>query len=372
ESDTVQLPVETDEQGDPQHDLSSGPIVTDTETRDAAAAAEASDDRVLLTPRPGAPTLRIPVLEMQPVESNFSLNDITNLDPFRTLGERLAHDPDDELRRELLTAEIRLGADGLRETVVSTESAEDPVASAPTLIPLDDAKQKLVDLILSSPVVPARPTEKKPAERVVDEFVKGIGVDAPSILSRYLGRAGARLVKLVNRDYKKFLSKPNFEKVLAIVDLTPTRFGRPTTSNARTSKFQRGVGYIGWSKRSMFEQVWFDSGTELAVANILDGSSDITHWVRLHRGDLPILWSSGGSWYHPDFIAADSDGTHWVIEVKSNCELENEDVQEKRAAAQRWANYVSTDSDADGEWRYLLVSEDDVASAKSHWTALQG
>lgn len=371
ESEMVGAEVEVDEEGELETGTLTGPIITTQETREAEAAADSSEERVELVARDDAPTLRIPILEMHPVESRFSLNDVTNLDSFKKLGERLAHDPEDELRRELLTAEIVTGADGLRETILKTEAAGEAVASAPTLIPLESAKARLVELILASPVVPARPAEKKAAERIVDEFVRGIGVDAPSVLSRYLGRAGARLVKLITSQSKKVLGKPDYNEVVEVMAFNPTRFGRPTTSGRRKGKFQK-VGYTGWSERSRFEQVWFDSGTELAVANILDESSDVTHWLRLHRDDLPILWSSGGSWYHPDFVAINRDGLHWVIEVKSNRDLESEDVQAKREAAQRWANHVSSDEKVEAEWRYLLVSEDDVKSAKGDWKALKG
>jgi type III restriction enzyme len=350
----------------------TGPVITDTDTREAEAAKEASDERVVLLPRKGVPSIQIPSLEMQAVESEFSLNDITKLDPFKKLGEKLAQDPEDELRRELLTAEIRKGADGLPETVMSSETASEAVKSAPKPIPIDDAKKQLVALILASPIVPARPKEKKAAIRLVDEFVKGIGVDAPSILSRYLGRAAARLLKLVVSESKETLKNPSYKDVAEVTDFAPTRVGRSKTNGNRKGKFEKQVGYTGWSARSYFDQEWFDSGTERDVANILDEAADIKHWVRLQQDDLPILWSSGGSWYHPDFIAIDKDGVHWIVEAKSNRDLENEDVQAKRTATQRWANHVSADEKVGADWRYLLASEDDVKQANGSWPGLKG
>jgi type III restriction enzyme len=224
--------------------------------------------------------------------------------------------------------------------------------------------------VMASPVVPARPREKKAAERLVGEFVKGLGIDAPSTLSRFLGTAGARLVRLVTREHKKFLSKPTFDEVVALTDFDPTRQGRAVVTDARKGKFTKNVGYTGWSKRAMFDQAWFDSKTERTAANLLDESSDVKTWARLHNNDIPILWHSGGSWYNPDLLAIDKDGIHWIIEVKSNKDLESEDVQAKREAAQRWANHVNADQQVEAEWRYLLASEDDVDGAKD-WTALK-
>jgi hypothetical protein len=37
----------------------------------------------------------------------------------------------------------------------------------------------------------------------VDEFVWGLGIDATAILSRFLGTAGTRLIRLVVREHKK-------------------------------------------------------------------------------------------------------------------------------------------------------------------------
>jgi len=98
----------------------------------------------------------------------------------------------------------------------------------------------------------------------------------------------------------------------------------------------------------------------------------IALWVRLQIGDLPILWTDGGREYNPDFIAVGADGTHWVIEVKMDKEMTTPDVKGKRDAARRWANYVSADENGDGtRWRYLLVSESDVKTAKGSWAALK-
>lgn len=94
------------------------------------------------------------------------------------------------------------------------------------------------------------------------------------------------------------------------------------------------------------------------------------HWVRLHIGELPILWNSGGQQYNPDFIVIDADATHWVVEVKMDKEMTSEDVKGKRDAARRWANYVNADEIVDVPWRYLLVSEADIETAKGSWGAL--
>ncbi len=107
------------------------------------------------------------------------------------------------------------------------------------------------------------------------------------------------------------------------------------------------------------------------MANIVDDDESITWWIRLHTGDLPILWSSAGQQYNPDFIVIETDGTHWIVEVKAEKEVTSSDVLGKRGAAKRWANYVTADANVGTTWRYLLVSESDVDTAKGSWLALK-
>lgn len=94
--------------------------------------------------------------------------------------------------------------------------------------------------------------------------------------------------------------------------------------------------------------------------------------VRLLRGDLELAWESGR--YNPDFVAVETGGTHWVLEVKSDeGARDSEEVGRKRVAAQRWANVVNASPKLNGvRWRYLLARERDIAQAKGSWTALVG
>ena len=135
-------------------------------------------------------------------------------------------------------------------------------------------------------------------------------------------------------------------------------------------EFKRGRGYTGW-QRSLYSQEWFDSSTERSLAITLDVSDDISYWVRLQRKDLEIAWEGGN--YNRDFVAVDSEGVHWLIEVKSDKDAASEDVTSKREAAMRWANTVSAAPKLNGvRWRYLLAREADVAQAKDSWPALRG
>jgi len=141
-------------------------------------------------------------------------------------------------------------------------------------------------------------------------------------------------------------------------------------SGDRFGAFSRSLAYDGW-QRSLFSVEWFDSRPERDAANVLDDADEVACWVRLHTGELPILWTSGGREYNPDFIVVAADGRHTIVEIKSDRDMSSGDVTGKRDAARRWANHVNADDLVTVRWDYLLVSESDVATARRSWPALR-
>lgn len=324
---------------------------------------------VTLAPREDMPRIRIPILKQSTIQNPFSLADITEPGPFRDLGEQIAAEPEDSLRRTSLRARIIEGPDGLRRTELVTAQAVDRVESPALELDAATLRQMLIAAVLNAPVVPARPQEAHAAGQIVDAFLSGIGPDPAPVLSRYFDRAAARLVQLITREQRKYAGRPHFEEVVELFEFDKTRTGRAKTSQDRFGAFKRGVGYLGYQK-SLYAQDWFDSSTERAVANILEDEPSIVCWVRLQTGDLPILWREGRS-YNPDFIAVDDTGNHWLIEVKMDREMASDEVQAKRDAARRWANHVNADPQVRDDWAYLLASETDVRDAQGSWEALK-
>ena len=319
-----------------------------------------------LSPR-GGRTISLPRLTMTPVRMSFSLNDVTDLDAFEKLGRQLAVAPQDDLRREEIVAEVDRSPDGLAVTRLGTRRGERVEASSET-IPLAEARTKLVDAVLHADVVTLRLGEEAGAERIVDSFLRGLGDDAERILGGFLATAAGRLVRMVTSEHRRFLAHPEYEKVVAVEDFGPLRTARAETSADRTGRWSRGVGYTGYAK-SLYDQDWFDSGTEKALAVILDDADEIELWCRLQTGDLKIVWESDGRQYAPDFIGLEKDGTHWVIEPKADRDLTSAPVKGKELAATRWAQHVSAQTGT--EWRYLLVGETDVAEARGAWSVLR-
>lgn len=319
---------------------------------------------------PPGRALKVPLLKMTPVRSEFSLADITDRSSFRKLGEKLRADPASELRRTVISAQLIEGPDGLPRTEIIRTEAADRVESPPSLLPLDALHRQLEERVLAAPVVPARRNQRAAIQPVLDEFMGGLGPDAQELLTSYLDRAAARLIQLVTEQARVFAAKPSYEEVVEVFDFSSVRHGRAETSYDRLGPFRRGVGYEGYTK-SLYAQDWFDSSTERTVANILDDANEVEAWVRLMRNDLPILWTSEGRQYNPDFLVVEKDGTHSVLEVKMNKEAGSFDVKGKRQHALRWANHVSSDPSVGVKWIYLLVFESDVDDSKGSWPALK-
>jgi type III restriction enzyme len=351
-------------------DAETSPVVTSVEQRAAQAGDAALKLKRQIVRRPDAPPIVVPVLRMSTVDSSFTLADITDTDRFRRLGASLAADPDGELARTLVSARVVVGPDGLKHTELITSGAADRVTSVPTLFALEDLRGRLVEMVLTSPAVPARKDQRAAVAPLMDAFFASLGDAAVEVLSANLERAGARLVKLVAEEQRRFMTAPSYDRVVELRAFAPTRATDKPVSGDRFGEFSRSVAYEGW-KRSLFPLEWFDSRPERTVADLLDADGQVVCWVRLHVGELPILWNSTGQEYNPDFIVIEADGPHWVVEVKMDKEMESEDVKGKRDAARRWANYVTADQQVGAVWRYLLLSESDVDTAKGSWGALK-
>jgi len=347
------------------------PVVGSLEERQAAARRAVRNLQLELLPRDDLAQLRVPRVRMQLLESHFSLADVTDLEPFRQLGRRFAQDPArEELRRTRLSAQLVEGLDGLRRTELVTAPAVDRVSSPATRLPLGEARARLVERVLAAPIVPARGGERHAAEPLIEAFLDGLGQEAQAVLSNYLDSAAGGLIQLIMSEHRRSAPRPRYDEVIDLQPLGGPRLGRAETNSDRTGAFRRGVGYLGWQK-SMYAQVWFDSSPEREVANMLDAAPEVAFWVRLHLNDLPILWSGGGSWYHPDFVAGEQAGERWIVEVKQDREVRTSDVQKKREAARRWANRVNARAGAHERWAYLLASEAAVRDARGSWSSLK-
>jgi type III restriction enzyme len=354
----------------PITDGEASPAVASVEERAKEAGEAAVKMKKEIERRKDAPAIVIPLLRMTTVESNFKLADITETDNFRKLGAKLAANPEGELNRTLVGARVITGSDGIKRTRLVRAGAADKIVSAPSLFALDNLREKLTEIVLASPAVPARKDERKALQPFLDAFFAGLGDKAEELLSANLERAGALLVKLVAEEQRRFMPKPSIGEIVKLEDFNPVRTTDKEVIDDRFGPFKKALAYEGY-ERSLFPVEWFDSAPERTVANIVDADEGVSLWVRLHLKELPILWNSGGKQYNPDLLVIDADGTHWVVEVKMDKEMSAQDVLGKREAAIRWAKSVSASDEVDVTWRYLLISETDINMAKGSWEALK-
>jgi len=182
-------------------------------------------------------------------------------------------------------------------------------------------------------------------------------------LAWYFNTAADAVRSLVDKAYKNLPT--TYDDSVTVVNFSPSRPGRTEEKN-RYGKFSRQVGYTGW-KRSLMPLEWFDSNTERKFATLVDDDEAVDLWVRFHRGDFEIRYHAGA--YHPDFYVRLTDGTHWLIEVKADRDLNTKDVQDKKAAAEKLARLLTDLGDL-GTWKYLLVSQTAVEAAKGNWNVL--
>ena len=344
--------------------------VTTLENRTAKATNAVTALNSELRARDDVAPILVPHLRMSTIKSRFSLGDLTDMRPFRELGEKIAVDPAHELRRTLFSARRVVGPDGLPQVHVVRRDAADTIEASAELFPVDKLRSDLTRLVLGADVVPGRVEEKRHFHTILEAFLQGLGTKTQEALNHYLDRAAARLIGLIEKEQRAAAPPPSYTEELDLVELNPVRYGRSQSSDDRRGPFQRGVGYTSWTK-SLYSEVWFDSKPERNVANILDEDASVSHWVRLHRNDLPILWDNAGHDYNPDLIAIENDGTHLLIEVKSDRDIESIDVTAKATAARRWVNFVNASDKVPAQWHYLLLSETDITQCKESWAALR-
>jgi len=347
----------------------SAPIVTDVDSRMGHVEDELAAAGYPLHPRPDVPGIDLPVVSGDIITNPFSLNDITDLAPYRAEGRRIASTPADRLRRVIVGGRVTEAASGAREARLERRASTVELESAVVRRPLTASIDTIVGGVMATGIVPARKGEPARLRVLVEALIEGVGADAENVLSAYPERAIGGIASKIKEAQRTFVPKPDFRGDVKLEPSTKVREGRATVYSDRFGPFARGVGYTGFAK-SLYEQDWFDSGSaERDLANLIDDAPEVAVWLRLQRGDLPLPWRSPNEAYHPDFVVVEAEGSHFVIEGKRDTDADREDVAQKREAAARWANHVTT---ATGDtWRYLFALESDIKAAKGSWEALK-
>lgn len=325
------------------------PSVASTEERLADARIQAA------TAQPVEPSrsISMPDVEVTFTPRRFELSEVDE-SRFTDLGRQLAQATGGTLERKVLDVVADpSAAAGYR--MVPREASEEVLAASPQL-PLGGAAKALQEAILALDIVPETRTSARGAKELAAAVVAGAGSE--ELLGAYLNAAVNASRRIINETYR---SKPEDRQLQVLaVDFAPTRVNTRTVEPNRFGPFDRQAAYSGWS-RSQHPLQWFDTAPERTLANLLDADSSVAVWARIQRGELVVRWEDGS--YSPD-LYAEVDGSHYLFEVKADRDVGRDDVVRKAAAAREWARQVTYEGDH-GTWRYLLVSESDLKTAKT-------
>lgn len=359
--------------------LPAGPVVVEDEEDGFALVADgdlllvtsldrvveqAEEERVglgrVMRPQEGAPTITFPRRERILTPVAFSIGSIP-ADELRAAGRSYRTNSVVPLTRRALVARSGLGGEVVEVVDVSAENA----VATQRWVRGDRVRQELIARIANLPEIPATLDERALVLAAVDAFLEGAEVDPDDDADWAAPRASAAetaLASLVSRAFERVRRAPNYR-------WEPQRLSgarpEPTAPRDRWVWLSKDEWYGPWD-RSLVPYARFDSRTgEFDLAHLLDTSAGVRWWLRLYVADGAYVATETDGKYYPDFIVIDDRGVHWLVEAKSDSAAEDDaKVARKAVAANEWAAAVR-DARVYGEWRYLLVTESQIAAASS-------
>ena len=89
-------------------------------------------------------------------------------------------------------------------------------------------------------------------------------------------------------------------------------------------------------------------------------------WLRPVTNQFNIYWGNGAHKYEPEFIVETAD-TIYMVETKKAKDVNDADVQSKKAAAEEYCKYASEYNSQHGgkQWKYVLLPHDSVERSNS-------
>lgn len=114
-------------------------------------------------------------------------------------------------------------------------------------------------------------------------------------------------------------------------------------------------------KKAGHREYKFMNRTELDMAYILENDNSVIKWLYPAPNQFNILWNRKGNTYRPDFVVETSD-TIYMIETKAQNDINIEEVQLKRIAAEEYCRTATeyTLSNGGKPWRYAIIAHDNV------------
>ena len=113
--------------------------------------------------------------------------------------------------------------------------------------------------------------------------------------------------------------------------------------------------------KSYITEYKFDSSTELDFTFVLETDKSVLRWLRPAEKQFNIYWGNGAKTYEPDFIV-ETENTIYMIEIKALKDIDSEEVNEKRIAAELYCEKATEFTIANGgkPWQYIMLRHDIV------------
>lgn len=123
--------------------------------------------------------------------------------------------------------------------------------------------------------------------------------------------------------------------------------------------------FRGFEKACHFEYK-FDSKTEQDFAYVLENEVNVRRWLRPAPNQFRIYWDNNSKRYEPDFVV-ETTNCIYMIETKAEKDLDNDDVQAKKKAAETYCKFATEYTTANGgkPWKYLLIPHTVVSRTAS-------
>ena len=137
-------------------------------------------------------------------------------------------------------------------------------------------------------------------------------------------------------------------------------YGRTDYRNVIPPSHLRKFIFTGYLK-SYYTEYKFDSKTEQDFSFVIENDKKVLRWIRPAREQFSIYWSNGSKRYEPDFIVETIDAIY-MIETKAAVDITNDEVQQKKVAAEEYCRYASEYTAENGgkPWKYILLPHDTV------------
>jgi len=181
----------------------------------------------------------------------------------------------------------------------------------------------------------------------------------------------ARIYEQMKAHHKLKQGEYTEPKVLPFVKIEPWSFNvqSETPRDYRETITQKSMItkllFSGFTK-ACHETYKFDSSTEKDFANILESDASVIKWMRPAPNQFRIYWDNNSKRYEPDFVVETTDAI-FLVETKEAGQIDSEEVQLKKQAAEQYCRYASAYTQKYGgkPWKYLLIPHDQVTIVNS-------